>query len=475
MVKQVFKIDKKAVKERKARDKAEKERITALHDQYANEGSALYEQGKFSEAIEQFQKALTYIPDSAPSIALVAACAMECEDYILAQKLFQKAMELDPNHSTVLSNCAKFWDAQGYNDLAEKFYSAALVKKPNSKVLQQNYARILVSNGSLGVGWDRFEIRHELAHELNQRLTRARPRFFPQPQWDGSHLIGKKLIVWGEQGVGDEILFGTMLKDLEKFGGQIVVETDPRLVPLFQRSLPSFKIVPRPYVPAEEGSEHFDCQIAFMSLARHLRRNISDFPTECHFLKPAPEAVQKWQTRFDAISDRPKIGLSWRSIHLEYYRNKSFAQIDELGPIAAMDNVDFINMQYSYTNEELETFEKLFNRPLYNWTDIDLKDDFDEVAAYTSCLTANISPGTTPVNISGALSIPTHLFLNHQNADTKPNNLLTLGQNRHMWLPSVKLHHRTTQGQNYDWTQTFEEIAEDVQKNLLNTQTLTLQ
>src|SRR3546814_15250656 len=98
----------------------------------------------------------------------------------------------------------------------------------------------MMSLGRLGEAWPQYRTR------MNVRSSDPRGAAFSArlPPWDGVVRPGQRLLVWGEQGVGDQVLFGGMLPGLLASGADIVFGCDPRLVPLFARSIPGLRVEP---------------------------------------------------------------------------------------------------------------------------------------------------------------------------------------------------------------------------------------
>jgi hypothetical protein len=94
----------------------------------------------------------------------------------------------------------------------------------------------LASMGKLAEGWPEYEERH------NPRFSQSNYFAVDAPAWAGENLSGRKLLVAGEQGLGDEIMFAGLIPDLiEGVGpdGRVMIACDHRLVTLIQRSFPA--------------------------------------------------------------------------------------------------------------------------------------------------------------------------------------------------------------------------------------------
>ena len=317
-----------------------------------------------------------------------------------------------------------------------------------------NLGLCLLAIGQIAEGWSKYAMRYEAPTFVAPR------RHFPVPQWDGSPLKGKKIIAWAEQGIGDEILFASVLPEIMGQGAEeIMIECTPRLVPLFARSFPEATVVGAPYGPAESGKVPLDWHIAFPDLCGLFRASVDAFPRENVFLKPDPKAAQKWKDRFAAISDRPKIGVTWRSLLITKIRSSAYATIEDLAPLLSMKGVDFVNLQCGECEEEIAEARERYGVEIHAWDDIDLKDDQDEVAALTSNLDFIVGPTNAATYLGAAVGVPTYMFL------PQLISWVMLGKKGTLpWFPTSKTFSKLHPHD--DWNQTFEAIAAHIHKNM---------
>ena len=195
--------------------------------------------------------------------------------YAEAMDCYDRAIALDPAYLPSYLNRAAIW------------------------LLEEDYAR----------GWQEYERRlanAELA-PLHQR--------FGQPTWDGAPLAGRRILVYAEQGLGDEILFASCLPEVIDQAGHCIIDCDPRLAGLFRRSFPQATVHgggqtdPTGWL---DGLGPVDWKVPAGSLPLHLRRKPEEFPRHSGYLRAAPEQVAGWRERLQALGPGPKIGLSWR-------------------------------------------------------------------------------------------------------------------------------------------------------------------
>jgi ADP-heptose:LPS heptosyltransferase len=214
------------------------------------------------------------------------------------------------------------------------------------------------------------------------------------------------LLVWGEQGIGDVILFASMLPDLAAKGMRLTLEVDPRLVPLFQRSFPSVSVIARTdSVPA--GT--FDAQVNIGRLGLFLRPDRASFARQKPFLTPDPARVAAFKARYAALHRGPKIGIAWRSSSPSY-RRKSIG-IEAWAPLLARQDLCFVSLQYGEVAEDLRLAKDKLGAAIIHDTSVDTWGDLDGLAAQIAALDAVVSVSNLNVHIAGALGVRTHALL----------------------------------------------------------------
>lgn len=152
----------------------------------------------------------------------------------------------------------------------------------------------------------------------------------PLPIWKGEKV--DHLVVMGEQGVGDELLFASAIPELIVRLGREAIEfkCHPRLAKIIERS---FGINTSPRCKLSELVKG-DAACTLGDLFMFYRRAPEHFP-RMPFLKLDEERVQYWKDKLDAISDKPKIGIAWKARH------------GDLNPKDLMfEDATYINLQY---------------------------------------------------------------------------------------------------------------------------------
>jgi hypothetical protein len=308
--------------------------------------------------------------------------------------------------------------------------------------------------GHLQEGWKHYRARWD----VEAFTSPVRP--FQQDLWDGSSLKGKKILIYGEQGLGDEIRHASMVPDMLKMGAEVHVECEPRLVDLFQRSFEGAKVFPSPYTDAETGKVGFDFQSPINDLGKFLRPTIDSFPSDLNyaFLKAAPERIAFWGERIKALGPHPKVGMIWQSTKHVGGRGRWGATVEELAPILSIQGIDFVNLMYVECSDDRAKIQELYEVNLHTWDDIDLKDDQDDLAALISNLDLVISHPSAAGYISSAVGVPTFCFMALTNYFDLLGNPDAPG-----WAPSMRYFRKKM---HEDWDATFNTMAVEIKAKL---------
>src|SRR6185295_15345244 len=233
--------------------------------------------------------------------------------------------------------------------------------------LRWHRATALLLRGDYARGWPEHEARKSIRGG-------AIHREFPYPEWDGAPLGDGALLVYAEQGVGDEIMFASCIPDLAARGVHCVLECAPRLASLFGRSFPAVTV----HGAARDGSRDWlgaypalRAQSAIGSLPRFLRNAPEAFPARGGYLVPDARRTESWRARLAALGPGIKIGISWRGgTPKTRGRLRSMAPA-ELQPLLALEHARFVSLQYGAPEPELPS-------PLTSWPEA--VADLDETA-----------------------------------------------------------------------------------------------
>ncbi|MEK9721578.1 MAG: tetratricopeptide repeat protein [Quisquiliibacterium sp.] len=319
---------------------------------------------------------------------------------------------LTPGDSKAFANIAEALAELQREEEALSFMDRALALDPASAQLRLNRAFTLLALGRYREGWEAYEAR------LDSAIADAPQRNLTLTRWKGEALDRRHILVCSEQGVGDQFFFGAYLPKLTGLAEAVTVETDPRLVALFARSLPGAAIAAysrrvigqRPVFNygwlSRDGGP--DCYIDLASLPLLLKDDHKQPLTPGGFLIPDAARVEEWKDRLATIGGgRPVIGLFWRSGLITPARARFYPIIERWGPVLSIDDICFVSLQFDDDVRDIATAETLFGTRIHKLDGIDLRNDLDQVAALCRALDGVVAPSTTTANLASAVGTRT--------------------------------------------------------------------
>jgi tetratricopeptide (TPR) repeat protein len=387
---------------------------------YNNMGSVMCDLGHPDVGIETLRDAINRMPQEPilwNSLATVLAEEGRADESLV---FYNEAVRLDPGFARVYHNLGYAYQHLGQLEAALENYDQALARviDPAEKLETRHSRSIcLIGAGKLEEGFREYEIRN------SERFRAYVHHLIKAPRWNGEPLEGLKLLLVGEQGLGDEFMFATILPDiLRELGpdGKLQIAVDPRLVPLFQRSFPdaqvgsyddrtlidpngnqALRLVPF----AADGNEP-DMWAPMGSALQYYRKTLSDFPHQ-PFLVPDAARVAQFREKLAGLPGK-KIGICWRSMMLGAKRAKYFSPIDGWGPLLQTPGVSFVNLQYGDSAGEIARAQEQFGVTIHQMEGLDLRDDIDGAAALCGALDLVLSAPTAAA--ATAASIGTEVW-----------------------------------------------------------------
>lgn len=324
----------------------------------------------------------------------------------------------------------------------------AVSLRPNDATALYRRAEIRLLTGDFASGWDDHEARWDLP-EVRRNTREMTPELFARllrnPRIED--LAGRRVLVVGEQGVGDVVMFASVLPDLAAIAAQVTCIVEPRLAGLLARSLPQVTFVAARSGGLDAGA--FDGVVALGSLPFMFRRAAADFPGR-PYLTPAPERVEAWRRRLDAAAAPGlRIGISWRG---GSKRTRAVSRSMELGQLlGALDRDDrtFVSLQYGDVSDEVAAANVGRERPVLAFPPSEI-DDFGDLAALIGALDVVVTVQTAAAHLAGALGAPGLVMIPRW-----PEWRYGLQGERIAWYGSLRLLRQTEAG---DWSAVLADV-----------------
>lgn len=430
-----------------------------------NLACAVRDQGRYDEAVEVLRPALIANPQAAVLWNTLGTVLAEQGDPAGCVTFFDEALRLQPDFPKAQYNRSTARHALADTAGALEDCNAAMTAPmPADEVQMMRLARstMHLTLGEIAQGWNDYEARRDpnfgdVTHYLVDR-----------PEWTpASDLGGKSMLIFGEQGLGDELLFANLLPDvIAALGptGRLTLSVEPRLVSLFQRSFPTVRVGAHatfdvdgrtvrvaPFLDEGELAK-IDLWAPLGSLLRGFRNRVEAYPSEAGYLTADPERVAHWREVLKTAPAGPKVGLLWKSMTAKGARHRWFSPFALWEPVLRTPGICLVNLQYGDCEAEL-AYAKSQGIDIWVPPGIDLKQDLDDVAALTCALDLTVGFSNASLNLAGACGAPVWLV-------TPQACWTQLGTASYPWYPQARVFTPTSYA---DWDEVMARMAGDLE------------
>jgi len=409
---------------------------------WLNLGRTLRELKRSAEATAACQRAVELAPQLPDAWAGLGNALMGTREFAAAIEAYRKAIALRPQSSEFHTNLGLALRRIGSDAEGNASLRKAVELDPSNGFASWNMGLALLERGELREGWARYEARWS-------RPDAAAPRF----RVKGGPPTGGKALLWGEQGVGDQILYASMAAECAQAGAAVTLEIDARLVALFRRSFPAVAVVAQTDPPQVDAAQ-FEHVLPLGSLGRFLRSSYEAFPRHPGYL--VADALRTARYR-EALEQRVArnaliVGIAWRSSNPELGNEKS-APLAQWGPLLTLPGCAFVSLQYGEVEEERRDAERRFGIPIATLPGLDVFADLDGLACLHAACDLVITTSTVNAHFQGALGRPGWVLL--------PRRIGTLWywfeeRDHSPWYPSLTLIRQRDDG---DWSGAIERAA----------------
>lgn len=442
--------------------------VDASHAEANNDlGCLLAQRGRLDEAEPYLRQSVEAKPENAAFRSNLANTLMMTGDVAQARDEFSVAVESDSGHVEAIKGLAMAERVLGHLDAAMAAAEKALALAPGDASTENlagtickelgryddalahfkkacdlaegfaparsNIAMIELLRGEWKAGFSDYEARRFDSSIVSPRSDLKRP------QWDGSDLEGRSILLLAEQGFGDTIQFSRFASGLAAGGGRVVLEAPEPLVRLMQTLGDSVEVI-------ERGSDTGDIDVIapLMSLP-HLTgvENESEVSGGPYLQagEPAAEAASVL-----AGAGGIKVGINWRGAPSHKEDWKRSIDPGMLAPVLGVDGVDFFSLHIGGTEKVPAGITDL--APYIG--------DFAAAAAIMAGLDLVISVDTATVHLAGALGCKCWVML-----PGVPDWRWMLGRDDTPWYDSLTLYRQPQAG---DWASVVAAIRRDLQK-----------
>lgn len=423
-----------------------------------NRASALNALGRGAEALTAYERALVLEPGNIDFRNNRGNTRFEAGDFAGATADFQWIIANDPDNAQGYNGLGMTLQDQGDLEEAEKLYCRGIALAPDYADVHHNLALVLLYKRNFAGAWPEYEHRCDpTAYRANLRKKAPSIAVFERlPLWRGPRdQVAGPVGIWYEQGIGDQILFSTMIPELVETGQPFVYEVDPRLLPAYQRSFPAVKFV-RSDDPPDAALATAGAALFCGSLPGLFRPSVESFTRQPRrILQAAPERVAHYRSR---LGDGFKLALSWRSARVGRLGASKSVSLADFAPLLAVPGVQGVDVQYGDTAAERAGLPQTYDVHIEHVEGVDFYQDLDEVLAILEACDLLITTSNANAHLAAALGKPVWLLYPGERAPF--HYWAHGGDHRCLWYPSVEI---VSAPDLADWTQLIAHAAAKLQ------------
>ena len=365
---------------------------------------AYFKGGARAAALPEYLKVAELDPTSVVAWSNAGGIIRDLGNPERALAVLHRALALDPRHHMALSNSGLAFADIGEYQNAHDCFSLALESKPDYDIARWNRALIDLVLGNFERGWAGHEYRHVQLSRLGGLRT------FPEPRWDGTRFDGKRLLVWPEQGLGDQLQFIRFLPRVKALGGTVVLACAAPLQALFRACVPDadeIVVIDKPY-------DACDLQVELMSLPFVLGLGGTLDADRVPYLNTVGDLPPAIEAAIPTDDETLRVGIVWAGQPKHQNDHNRSVTLETLAPLFATPGTRWYSVQKGEKAEaQLEPLNAALSAagtsPLVPLGG--LFGDFTDTAQAIARLDLVITVDTGVAHLAGAMGVPVWILL----------------------------------------------------------------
>lgn len=413
-----------------------------LHTAHGNLAAALWNLGRLDEAEKHGREAVRLKPTQ---VSYRTNLALICKDLGRigeARALYRGLLKDAPDHPKLALDLGTLaTECEGDLEAARSWYRKAHAISGDSRaVLCEGLVELL--DNRFQEAWPKYEARKEAPDQRHHHQIFSR-----FGSWEGGLApAAGRLLVYGEQGLGDEIMYASMFDRLPR---PLTIVCDARLGQLFARSFAGAQVIAEPRGTQGErikALQGIGAAVAAGSLGRLYRRSPEEFPQHGGYLAADPAKTKAWKARLEGLGPGRKIGISWvGGLQKTGRSRRSLTPEGAQALVRASSDAQWISLQHGAA-------------PIAGIQHFDgVTEDLDDLASLISALDLVVSVCNTNVHLAGALGKEVLVM-----APFVPEWRYGMSGERMLWYPSARVFRQASYG---DWNEVVARIIATLTPN----------
>ena len=377
--------------------------IYAVLEEYPNDAPTLHflgyiwlMSGKEAFAYQMFRRALQEAPEKEAVWTSMGRACHELDRKEEAIKYFLQSAKLNPEYTLAYSNASATLVQLADWDGAEKAANLALETDPNDLNARMNLSHCFLAKGKWKKGWAAWGL--SLGGKFRKEWT-----YGDENRWDGTP--GKRLVIYGEQGLGDEMSYASCIPDAIQQSEHVYVDCDPKLEGLFRRSFPKATVhgTRREEHPEWLNSATINARCAIGGLPEFFRNSDKDFPGK-PYLIPDPDRQFMFKSLFQKWGGKV-VGLCTQGgVKMTNIKGRD-VPFDAWLPILKTQGYHFVSLDYK--PKDTDFLEQIHGVKIHKFPFATQSADYDDTAALISALDLVIGVNTAALHASSGMGVRT--------------------------------------------------------------------
>tara|TARA_B100001059_G_scaffold1441_1_gene1208 strand:+ start:948 stop:2426 length:1479 start_codon:yes stop_codon:yes gene_type:complete len=407
---------------------------------YVNLGNAYEKINNFDKALNVYQNGLVIKSDSSILFNQIGLLFFNQNNYYKASFYFKKSFEADPKNKFTINNLGLVdFELSNFKNAISHFNSAISLDN-KFLVAHFNLGIILLLQNDLLNGWKKYEYR-----SYKNKYPEIKNN---KPEWNGSDLTNKTLLIICEQGIGDSVQFVRYISLIKKSNTKIILLVRKNFINFF-KNLKSVDMM----VDAYDDLPKFDQYIFLMSLP-NIFKNIKYTPKPINFFNKKNNINIKWKNIFKTYNNyKLKVGLVWQGDHLNNKNDsKRSIPLNKLEPILRLNKIKFFSLQKYFGKEQIEAYN--FGKLIINFYDNIDVEPFEDTLSIIENLDLVISVDTSLAHISATAGKKTWIMI-----PKVPDFRWGLNKPSSIWYDNITLYR---QKEIHEWDSVVTDIISDL-------------
>lgn len=422
-------------------------------DAHSNRGNALNGMGRFEEALAACDTALRLKPDFAEAHSNRGNALYGMGRFEESLAAYNAALRFRPDFADAHSNRGNALQGLGRFEESLEAYNTALHFNPDFADALYNRSLLKLRLRDFDEGFSDYKYRWK---------TKVFPGKRPNtsvPSASRSGLRGR-LLLWGEQGLGDEIFYAGLLSALPEKDVCVTLSANHRLHPIYNRSFPGVALLDSSALSGASIDSGFDAQAPIGDLGHLLDLNAASIQTtRSPYLRSDPVKRDGYRKTLSTFGSGLICGIAWQSANKKLGAAKS-VDLASLAPLLSLPGVDFVNLQYGDVDGQIADLKSKSGIDIHQVPDLDLFQDIDGLLALIDACDVIVTTSNVTAHLAGAIGKSAAVLVPNSNGRFwywHENDEFSF------WYPSLRLFY---QNNALTWDQTIKECADWIKRLL---------